>query len=288
MALIKCSECGKEISDKASACPHCGCPMGEIKVTEAERPSQEAPSVQVEAHPPTAEPPHKKSSIMIFVAFLVLLTVVVILSALINDREKETKQSGEETAATTATNTDIETYPNPDPAKTQAQMEAEERQLKYDANEARKKLRAQTDHVENIVWRHSKLTPKYISGNSVFCYTGESEWQIWLRVVFGFSKDDWIFMEKIVLNIDGSIETIYVPYDERKTEVIYGGSIKEWVDFLGEGDIYSYISRIANSKTTLVKFRGEKYSRSFTVTENQKNAIKQVLKYYEAKKLLLK
>ncbi|KEJ91736.1 hypothetical protein JS73_09235 [Synergistes jonesii] len=261
--------------------------MGEIKVTEGERPAQEAPSVQVEAHPPTVEPPHKKSSIMIFVAFLVLITVVVILSALIDDREKETKQSGEEIMATTTTSADI-TYPAPWPAKTQAQMEAEERQLKYDANEARKKLRAQTDHVENIVWRHSKLTPKYISGNSVFCYTGESEWQIWLRVVFGFSKDDWIFMEKIVLNIDGSIETIYVPYDERKTEVIYGGSIKEWVDFLGEGDIYSYISRIANSKTTLVKFRGEKYSRSFTVTENQKNAIKQVLKYYEAKKLLLK
>jgi len=27
MALIKCSECGKEISDKAASCPHCGCPM---------------------------------------------------------------------------------------------------------------------------------------------------------------------------------------------------------------------------------------------------------------------
>lgn len=27
MALIKCSECGKEISDKAAACIHCGCPM---------------------------------------------------------------------------------------------------------------------------------------------------------------------------------------------------------------------------------------------------------------------
>ena len=24
MALIKCSECGKEISDKATACPNCG------------------------------------------------------------------------------------------------------------------------------------------------------------------------------------------------------------------------------------------------------------------------
>jgi predicted RNA-binding Zn-ribbon protein involved in translation (DUF1610 family) len=28
MALIKCSECGKEVSDKATACPNCGAPIG--------------------------------------------------------------------------------------------------------------------------------------------------------------------------------------------------------------------------------------------------------------------
>lgn len=27
MALIKCPECGKEISDKAEKCIHCGCPI---------------------------------------------------------------------------------------------------------------------------------------------------------------------------------------------------------------------------------------------------------------------
>ena len=26
MALIKCTECGKEFSDRAAACPNCGCP----------------------------------------------------------------------------------------------------------------------------------------------------------------------------------------------------------------------------------------------------------------------
>lgn len=31
MALINCPECGKEISDKAAACPHCGCPSSEWK-----------------------------------------------------------------------------------------------------------------------------------------------------------------------------------------------------------------------------------------------------------------
>lgn len=27
MAMIKCPECGKDISDKAAACPNCGCPI---------------------------------------------------------------------------------------------------------------------------------------------------------------------------------------------------------------------------------------------------------------------
>lgn len=30
MALIKCPECGKEISDKAASCIHCGCPIEDV------------------------------------------------------------------------------------------------------------------------------------------------------------------------------------------------------------------------------------------------------------------
>lgn len=30
MSIIKCPECGKEISDKATACPNCGCPKSEF------------------------------------------------------------------------------------------------------------------------------------------------------------------------------------------------------------------------------------------------------------------
>ena len=31
MALIKCSECGAKISEKAIVCPKCGCPLDIIK-----------------------------------------------------------------------------------------------------------------------------------------------------------------------------------------------------------------------------------------------------------------
>ena len=36
MALIKCPECGKEVSTAAEACPHCGYPLKSRKPTEYE------------------------------------------------------------------------------------------------------------------------------------------------------------------------------------------------------------------------------------------------------------
>ena len=36
MALINCPECGKEVSDKAKSCIHCGCPLVDLLMTEGE------------------------------------------------------------------------------------------------------------------------------------------------------------------------------------------------------------------------------------------------------------
>jgi uncharacterized membrane protein YvbJ len=35
MALIRCSECGKQVSDKAGSCPQCGAPIASAVETEA-------------------------------------------------------------------------------------------------------------------------------------------------------------------------------------------------------------------------------------------------------------
>ena len=45
MALIICSECGKEFSDKADSCPNCGCPVSFILQTY----SQETPDIAAES-----------------------------------------------------------------------------------------------------------------------------------------------------------------------------------------------------------------------------------------------
>lgn len=49
MSLIKCPECGKEISDKAVACPQCGYPIGNVSVNTSS--SKEETSITEETFP---------------------------------------------------------------------------------------------------------------------------------------------------------------------------------------------------------------------------------------------
>jgi hypothetical protein len=43
MALIACEDCKKEISSRAAACPHCGCPVPQVDEVEGVSPPSNAP-----------------------------------------------------------------------------------------------------------------------------------------------------------------------------------------------------------------------------------------------------
>lgn len=63
MALIKCPECGKEISDKAGKCPHCGYPIEEIEKNNATKPNENnaVRSIIVEENKKDENPNHPES-----------------------------------------------------------------------------------------------------------------------------------------------------------------------------------------------------------------------------------
>lgn len=63
MALIKCPECGKEISDEATSCPNCGHPMRKMEASA----------------PPLNQPKKKKHGCLIAVLVLWLLLLQVVL-----------------------------------------------------------------------------------------------------------------------------------------------------------------------------------------------------------------
>ncbi|MCD7735240.1 MAG: PH domain-containing protein [Clostridiales bacterium] len=65
MALIKCPECGAQISDKAASCPHCGAP-----VTVEKHPDSEGPSITCRTSP-------------VFLVLEVVIAIVLVLVSII-------------------------------------------------------------------------------------------------------------------------------------------------------------------------------------------------------------
>lgn len=68
MSLIKCTECGKEISDKASNCPNCGCPINSIN-----------PIIRTVPQGDIKTKPRKKKSSGAFTIILLLILAGLVL-----------------------------------------------------------------------------------------------------------------------------------------------------------------------------------------------------------------
>lgn len=69
MALIKCSECGKEISDKAKTCPNCGCPLNGTEIPK--------PAIPREDVPPAKAPKKRKYGCLVSIIIFLFLAFIV-------------------------------------------------------------------------------------------------------------------------------------------------------------------------------------------------------------------
>lgn len=77
MALIKCSECGNEVSDRAAACPRCGAPTEPAGVVPTPAaPSSVAPSPVAPSQPAGAAPAVTRSWVLLAVSFCALVLAV--------------------------------------------------------------------------------------------------------------------------------------------------------------------------------------------------------------------
>lgn len=87
MALIKCPECGREVSDKASKCPQCGFPIRESMGANGKE-QEESPTedFSVQQHD---EPNKKKKPLIVIGVLVVILIGIVIVGALILSKRNE-------------------------------------------------------------------------------------------------------------------------------------------------------------------------------------------------------
>ena len=94
MALLACSECGKEISDKASACPNCGAPLSA---------SKETSPISGAVSPPVSPPQSSKKSEKL--KYIVLgIVIIAVISAFAGGEDDKNPSEPSQSAASSATN----------------------------------------------------------------------------------------------------------------------------------------------------------------------------------------
>lgn len=148
---------------------------------------------------------------------------------------------------------------------------------------ATKKMRKKYDDMSETTWYYDKSSPRYRSSRTNFyAYIGKKDGPPWLRLVIQYVADDWLFIEKYIIKVDGDFyEITENSYGEIKTDNGYG-SIWEWLDRGVNQKEYQIMKAVANGKNVKIRFEGKKYSRDRTITNKEKLALKNVLDAYEA------
>lgn len=100
MALIKCPECGKEISDRASTCPNCGCPI-KADVSNVDNSAKDADKTNANQISAT----NQKNKTPIIIGAVIAVAILVILAIIIFP--KKDKDEKVATEASTEDNNQI-------------------------------------------------------------------------------------------------------------------------------------------------------------------------------------
>ena len=91
MALIKCPECGKEISDRASTCPNCGCPV-KADVSNVDNSAKDTNNTDANQ---ISETNNKNKIPMIIGAFIAVVVLVILAIILFPKKDKDEKVATE-------------------------------------------------------------------------------------------------------------------------------------------------------------------------------------------------
>lgn len=173
-----------------------------------------------------------------------------------------------------------------------ATLESAASQLKTLKQEEAQKLlssmRLEEDRVRKMKFYYPSAWKFYSNGSwaadirsFVLPYLGQSETDVWLRLIYNYTGDDWIFYDHVIFAVDGELYTKYFNY----FDIVHdndGGDVWEYIDTeVSDADV-EMLWAIANSTETIVRFEGDDYSHDITMSAGDKQAIRDALTAYEA------
>ncbi len=152
------------------------------------------------------------------------------------------------------------------------------------------KMRKNEDKVRGMSFYYPSAWKFYSNGSwaadqrcFLLPYIGRDANRVWLRMVYNYTGDDWVFFDHVTVAADEerfnkSFNYFDMVHDNG------GGDVWEYIDV----DVYDadikMLRAIANSKETIIRFEGDDYWHDLTVKDSDKAAIREALTAYEALK----
>ena len=168
---------------------------------------------------------------------------------------------------------------------------AEEEQAQAEKLEAEKKAKAEKlnlltglakdkDEVTGRTWYRHKTTTQYVDSNSIFAYFGITEdGDVGpLRLKIQYAGDSWVFIERYILRIDDTKETIEADYGDIIRD--NDSTVWEYYDVKMDSDLIEVVKKIAASTKTIIRHEGRERYHDRTITAKEKTALSEIIDIY--------
>ena len=150
------------------------------------------------------------------------------------------------------------------------------KERKEKAEKKLKSFKKNEDEFEGTAFYRDPRTPNYTNINFIYPYIGQKEDNYWLRLKFQYASDDWLFINKGILLIDGEQYTINGNWERDNNSGIW-----EWLDIQVGHKERVVLNKIANSKSAKIRYEGRQYHDDRTLTSREKNIIRKTLEIYD-------
>ena len=139
------------------------------------------------------------------------------------------------------------------------------------SQQALSKLSKRYDKFQDITWYSSPNSPRYRNYNAFYIYFGSSgDSKLPLRLVVQYESDDWLFIKSAEVNVDGENYSISGDWERDNDSRIW-----EWID--EKLDDREMIESIIKSKSAVIRFEGNQYYNTRTISASQKQSMRDVL-----------
>lgn len=180
-------------------------------------------------------------------------------------------------------------------AKVKADAEAAAAKASKDAAEAKEKaeaaaqakkqlagFRKQYDEVQQVTFYYAPSVPMRLGTYfGLYLVVPDDGGRPTLRWKFQYSGDDWLFIQRLIFNVDGQkLPAMDFPYGAIDRDNAAGTVWESHDEAVQSGESAAVFLRLGMAKRVIVRFEGKQYYKDHILTDAEKKGMLQMLNVY--------